>query len=196
HREVELGPALVLRGADRRDGPCRRAGLRGVHRLGLRQAGRCADARAASRGPGRSAGGPRPSARMGLHGGARRHSRRERLLPDDAVLLLLRVHRTRTLDLGRLRTPGMRVVVLTTSYPRDARDISGHFVRDAVEGVRARGVEVDVVSPASFPHFGIAYGDGIAQNLRAAPWKVALVPAFLGAFAVAARRAARDADLA
>jgi glycosyltransferase involved in cell wall biosynthesis len=89
----------------------------------------------------------------------------------------------------------MKVVVLTTSYPRDAADISGHFVRDAVEGVRARGIEVDVVSPASFPHFGIAYGDGIAQNLRAAPWKLALVPAFLTAFAVAGRRAARDVDL-
>jgi glycosyltransferase involved in cell wall biosynthesis len=89
----------------------------------------------------------------------------------------------------------MRIVVLTTSYPRDAGDISGSFVRDAVEGVRARGVEVDVVSPASFPHFGIAYGGGITQNLRAAPWKLALVPAFLCAFAVAARRAAHDADL-
>jgi glycosyltransferase involved in cell wall biosynthesis len=89
----------------------------------------------------------------------------------------------------------MRVVVLTTSYPRDAGDIAGHFVRDAVEGVRAHGVEVDVVSPASFPHFGIAYGDGIAQNLRAAPWKIALVPPFLAAFAWAAHQAARDADL-
>jgi len=89
----------------------------------------------------------------------------------------------------------MKVVVLTTSYPRDAGDISGHFVRDAVEGVRSLGIDVDVVSPASFPHFGIAYGDGIAQNLRAAPWKLAFVPAFLGSFAVAARRAARDADL-
>jgi glycosyltransferase involved in cell wall biosynthesis len=89
----------------------------------------------------------------------------------------------------------MKVVVLTTSYPRDADDISGHFVRDAVEGVRSLGVDVDVVSPASFPHFGIAYGDGIAQNLRGAPWKLALVPAFLGSFALAARRAAGDADL-
>jgi glycosyltransferase involved in cell wall biosynthesis len=89
----------------------------------------------------------------------------------------------------------MKVVVLTTSYPRDAGDISGHFVRDAVEGVRSLGIDVEVVSPASFPHFGIAYGDGIAQNLRAAPWKLAFVPAFLGSFAVAARRAARDADL-
>ncbi|HUK96771.1 MAG TPA: glycosyltransferase family 4 protein [Gaiellaceae bacterium] len=89
----------------------------------------------------------------------------------------------------------MKVVVLTTSYPRDERDVAGRFVADAVAGVRALGVEVDVVSPATFHDFGVAYGDGIAQNLRAAPWKLALVPAFLGAFARAARIAARDADL-
>ena len=89
----------------------------------------------------------------------------------------------------------MKVVVLTTSYPRDSADIAGHFVRDAVEGARALGVDVDVVSPASFPHFGIAYGGGIAQNLRAAPWKIAFVPGFLAAFAWAARSAAHDADL-
>jgi glycosyltransferase involved in cell wall biosynthesis len=52
-----------------------------------------------------------------------------------------------------------------------------------------------VVSPADFPHFGVAYGGGIAQNLRAAPWKVAFVPGFLAAYSLAARRAAREADL-
>ena len=89
----------------------------------------------------------------------------------------------------------MKVVVLTTSYPRDANDVAGTFVAAAVEGVRALGVEVDVVSPGSFEDFGIAYGGGIAQNLRAAPWKLALVPAFMAAYAHAARRAASDADL-
>ncbi len=89
----------------------------------------------------------------------------------------------------------MKVVVLTTSYPRNADDVAGNFVASAVAGVRALGVEVDVVSPASFAHFGIAYGEGIAQNLRAAPWKLTLVPAFLTAYARAARAASRDADL-
>ena len=89
----------------------------------------------------------------------------------------------------------MKVVVLTTSYPRDENDVAGSFVAAAVEGVRARGVDVDVVSPASFAHFGIAYGGGIAQNLRAAPWKLPFVPAFMVAYSRAARRAARDADL-
>ena len=89
----------------------------------------------------------------------------------------------------------MKVVVLTTSFPRHAGDPAGTFVAAAVDGLRAAGVEVDVVSPASFRHFGIAYGHGIAGNLRRAPWKLALVPAFLVAYARAARTAARDADL-
>jgi glycosyltransferase involved in cell wall biosynthesis len=89
----------------------------------------------------------------------------------------------------------MKVVVLTTSYPRHAGDAAGAFVADAVEGVRARGVRVEVVSPASFRHFGLAYGHGIAGNLRRSPWKGLLLPALLAAFARAARRAARDADV-
>jgi glycosyltransferase involved in cell wall biosynthesis len=89
----------------------------------------------------------------------------------------------------------VKVVVLTTSYPRSTEDVAGRFVADAVEHLRAAGVEVDVVSPASFHHFGIAYGDGIVQNLRARPWLVLALPLFLAAFARAARRAARDADV-
>jgi glycosyltransferase involved in cell wall biosynthesis len=88
----------------------------------------------------------------------------------------------------------VKVVVLTTSYPRDSEDAAGRFIADQVERVRARGVEVDVVSPARFRHFGIAYGGGVAANLRR-PWRLLLLPAFLASFARAARRAARDADL-
>jgi glycosyltransferase involved in cell wall biosynthesis len=89
----------------------------------------------------------------------------------------------------------MKVVVLTTSYPRGSDDVAGAFVRDAVEHLRAAGVEVQVVSPASFRHFGLAYGDGIVGNLKRRPWKVLLVPPFLASYSRAARRAARDADL-
>jgi glycosyltransferase involved in cell wall biosynthesis len=89
----------------------------------------------------------------------------------------------------------LKVAVLTTSYPRWSGDAAGAFVADLVELARAGGAEVEVVSPAAFPHFGLAYGHGIAGNLRAAPWKGLLLPAFLAAFAVAARRAARTADL-
>ncbi len=89
----------------------------------------------------------------------------------------------------------MKIVVLTTSYPRHAADPAGAFVRDAVEHLRANGVDVEVVSPASFRHFGIAYGHGIVGNLRRASWKVVLLPLFLVGFARAARKAARSADL-
>jgi glycosyltransferase involved in cell wall biosynthesis len=86
----------------------------------------------------------------------------------------------------------VKVAVLTTSYPRDENDPAGRFVHDAVEGVRARGVEVVVVSPASFRHYGIAYGHGIVGNLRARPWRALLLPAFLWNM----RRAVpRDIDL-
>jgi glycosyltransferase involved in cell wall biosynthesis len=89
----------------------------------------------------------------------------------------------------------MKVVVLTTSYPTPENPVAGNFVAASVEAARGAGIDADVVSPGSFPHFGVALGSGIAQNLRRAPWKVGLVPAFLASFALAARRAARGADL-
>ena len=89
----------------------------------------------------------------------------------------------------------MKVVVLTTSYPRDADDVAGTFVRDGVEALRAEGVDVRVVSPAAFRHYGIAYGAGIVNNLRRSPWKLLVLPLFLASFARAARRASRDADV-
>ena len=89
----------------------------------------------------------------------------------------------------------MKVVVLTTSYPRGPDDVAGAFVRDAVEHLREAGVEVRVVSPASFRHYGLAYGHGIVGNIRRRPWKALLLPLFLASYTIAARRAARDADL-
>jgi glycosyltransferase involved in cell wall biosynthesis len=89
----------------------------------------------------------------------------------------------------------VRVTYLTTSYPRSDADVAGAFVRDAVEHVRRKGIETRVVSPASFRHFGLAYGAGIAGNVRARPARAALVPAFLAAYARAARRGAEGADL-
>ena len=89
----------------------------------------------------------------------------------------------------------MRVVVLTTSYPREAGDVAGLFVADQVEHIRERGVDVDVVSPVSFRHYGIAYGAGVAGNLRQRPYLALAVPLMLAGFARAARRAASGADL-
>jgi glycosyltransferase involved in cell wall biosynthesis len=86
----------------------------------------------------------------------------------------------------------VKVAVLTTSYPRYPGDAAGRFVADAVERLRPR-ITVEVVSPQDFRHYGIAYGHGIAGNLRARPWLVPLVPALLRNFLRAARRV--DADL-
>jgi glycosyltransferase involved in cell wall biosynthesis len=87
----------------------------------------------------------------------------------------------------------MRVAVLTTSYPRFPADVAGRFVADAVQHVRARGLEVEVVEPGQFRHFGIAYGHGMLGNLRRRPWLALFLPALLASFVRAARRT--DADL-
>src|SRR5438445_7079363 len=87
----------------------------------------------------------------------------------------------------------MRIAVLTTSYPRSADDVAGRFVADAVQRVRARGVEVQVIGPQQFRHFGIAYGHGMLGNLRRRPWLALFVPGLLASFVRAARRV--DADL-
>ncbi len=89
----------------------------------------------------------------------------------------------------------LRVVVLTTSYPRTEGDVAGVFVQQAVERAREAGVDVSVVSPAGFRHYGIAYGHGIVNNLRRRPWLVLVLPLFLWSFTRAARRAAGDADV-
>lgn len=85
----------------------------------------------------------------------------------------------------------MRVVVLTTSYPRDGEDFRGRFVADSVTQLRARGLDVAVVGPGAFRDFGLAEG-GIAAGIRQKPW---LAPALLSSMVAATRRASRDADL-
>ena len=92
----------------------------------------------------------------------------------------------------------MRVLVLTTSYPRGPGDVAGRFIADAVDRLRGRGLDVEVVSPADFPHFGLAYGSGIVGNLRRRPWLALLLPLFLLSFARRRRcgpRAARISSM-
>jgi starch synthase len=89
----------------------------------------------------------------------------------------------------------MRIAVLTTSYPRYPGDAAGHFVGEGVARIRRAGVDVRVASPASFRHFGIAYGDGVVGNVRREPWRAALLPLFLASFRRAAARAADGADI-
>jgi glycosyltransferase involved in cell wall biosynthesis len=89
----------------------------------------------------------------------------------------------------------LKVAVLTTSYPRGPGDVAGLFVADQVEHLRQRGVEAEVVSPAGFRHYGIAYGAGVAGNLRRRPYLALALPLMLAGFSRAARRAATGADL-
>jgi glycosyltransferase involved in cell wall biosynthesis len=87
----------------------------------------------------------------------------------------------------------VRVVVLTTSWPRTEREFAGRFVADTVERLRERGMEVEVLAPGSgYRDYGLAYGGGMATNVRRRPW---LAPLMLFSMWQAVRRAARTADL-
>jgi glycosyltransferase involved in cell wall biosynthesis len=86
----------------------------------------------------------------------------------------------------------LRVLHLTTSYPRHEGDFAGRFVADLVEDLRARGVDVSVLAPGDYRDFGLAYGAGVVANVKRRPW---LAPALLGSMVSAVRRAARDADV-
>jgi glycosyltransferase involved in cell wall biosynthesis len=61
--------------------------------------------------------------------------------------------------------------------------------------LRARGLSVEVVSPADFRHHGLARPPGIPANVLHRPWRALLVPSLLASFLRTAARAARDADL-
>ena len=86
----------------------------------------------------------------------------------------------------------MKVVVLTTSYPRPGMEHHGRFIADGAARLAAAGVELEIVGPESFRHFGLAYGDGVVPGVRRRPW---LAPPSLASMAKAVRRAAADADL-
>ncbi|MET1010467.1 MAG: glycosyltransferase family 4 protein [Gaiellaceae bacterium] len=87
----------------------------------------------------------------------------------------------------------MRVLVLTTSYPRHDDDFAGRFLADSVERLQARGLEVDLLAPGrGYRDYGLAYGEGMSRNVRRRPWAV---PPLLTSMTRAARRAARKADV-
>ena len=86
----------------------------------------------------------------------------------------------------------MKVVVLTTSYPSVGMEHRGRFVADGVERLRAAGADVEVVSPATFRHFGLADGYGVVHNVRRRPWTA---PVLVASMANALRQAAAGADL-
>ena len=112
---------------------------------------------------------------------------------------------------------GMRVCMLTTSFPRCPGDFAGVFVYNLARTLSERGVGVEVVVPHDdhLPRretwgrvrvhrfvYGwpprrqrLAYGDGIPNNLRRRPWTALQIPAFLAMFLRAARTACSDCDL-
>lgn len=86
----------------------------------------------------------------------------------------------------------LRVVFLTTSWPRHPGDYAGRFVADLAERLEQRAVEVTVVAPGVYRDFGLAGGAGVLANSRRRPWAI---PAVLGSMATTLRRAARGADV-
>jgi glycosyltransferase involved in cell wall biosynthesis len=95
-----------------------------------------------------------------------------------------------------LPQPGMKVLFLTSSYPRDEHDVASVFLRYFAEALAARGNEVHVLAPADgksateidgkivvhrFQYFPLrwqklAYGSGIMSNLSRSPWLWVQVP--------------------
>ena len=196
---TQLGRALVLRRDARRD-RARRDALFALFLVYLFQ--RLGAAREIGRAPrrrGRSAGGPGAAARVGPDRRARGDDRGQRLLPDDAVLLLLRARPARARGADRVRPPGraaLKVAVLTTSYPAPRGDVAGRFVADAVERISASEASRSRSSRRrGSATTGSPTGTGSPANLRSRPQLALALPLMLGGFARAARRAARAADL-
>jgi glycosyltransferase involved in cell wall biosynthesis len=86
----------------------------------------------------------------------------------------------------------VKVVHLTTSYPRHAEDYAGRFIADVVGGLERHGVEIEVLAPGTYRDYGLAYGGGIVHNLRRRPW---MAPLMLFSMLRTLRRAAKRADL-
>jgi glycosyltransferase involved in cell wall biosynthesis len=86
----------------------------------------------------------------------------------------------------------VKVALFTTYYPRHDRDHAGLFVSELVQEVTARGVEVTVVAPGVYNDYGLAYGVGVARNIKRRPWRL---PLMIFSAWRALRKAARHADV-
>lgn len=110
----------------------------------------------------------------------------------------------------------LKVVMLTTSYPRWAGDSAGHFIASLAEELAAQGHAVTVIAPhargartearvggVSVRRFRyapesleiLAYGDGIVPNLRRNPLVALTLPVFALAMRRSLRMHSRDADV-
>jgi glycosyltransferase involved in cell wall biosynthesis len=112
----------------------------------------------------------------------------------------------------------MRVLVVTTSFPRHPHDWAGRFVLDQAKALAARGHEVAVIAPGdagaaaegSIEGIGVrrvayawprssqslAYGAGMPENVRVHPLSLLQLPGLLDALAGAVRREEADVVLA
>jgi glycosyltransferase involved in cell wall biosynthesis len=97
----------------------------------------------------------------------------------------------------------LKVLFLTSSYPRDHEDTASVFLRYLAEHLADRGLEIHVLAPADttsgttvegkiavhrFQYFpsrlqALAYGSGIMPNLQRSPWLWLQVPFFVLAMA-------------
>ena len=154
HRQDELGPALLLHRAARRDRSRRRVRVRRLPGLGRNPPGRDPARVAGARAPRRSGSGRVAGAGDRPLGRADGHARREHLLPDDAVLLLLRPRPDRRRRVGaggrsgaarRGMTDVSVVIVSYESKPLLARCLTAL----AADAARAATCEVIVVDQAS-----------------------------------------------
>jgi teichuronic acid biosynthesis glycosyltransferase TuaC len=95
--------------------------------------------------------------------------------------------------------PPLKVLFLTSSYPRNGDDTASVFLRYLAEQLADDGVDVHILAPADrkgetvvegkvtvhrFQYFPaalqkLAYGSGILPNLKRAPWLWVQVPFFL-----------------
>lgn len=110
----------------------------------------------------------------------------------------------------------LRVVMVTTSYPRRDGDFAGHFVAALASAIVALGHEVEVIAPHEpgipaveelsgvpvcrmrygFERFErLAYGDGIVPNIRRNPLVALAAPALGSALRRGVAQYARDADI-
>jgi teichuronic acid biosynthesis glycosyltransferase TuaC len=102
-----------------------------------------------------------------------------------------------------MSNPPLKVLFLTSSYPRSLEDTASVFLRYLAEHLADRGLEIHVLAPADtssgttvegkvtvhrFQYFptalqGLAYGSGIISNLQRSPWLWLQVPFFVLAMA-------------
>ena len=111
----------------------------------------------------------------------------------------------------------MKILIVTTGYPRNDADLSGIFLKRLATAMARTGVSVTVLAPSDRdaktresgqginvvrfvygPRYlmRVGYGDGgIPENLRRWPWLFAILPFFLFSMIIHAIVLAKDCDV-